>query len=579
MGGRKEVMMKRKVIGFVLAAAMVFSLAACGGTAGGESTAGKENEDEVIDTAPEQKDEGQEETDGGQQDGWPEENILPIADGDVELVIYTYIPEGAQQVYKDLSECPMVKKMEEETGLKFSFVHPPQGDDGTFFNTLIASGEYPDIFWSNFVSYPGGPAAAMEDGILLNMNELVEQYGYNYNHFLEQFSEEKRELIAKKSVTDDGTLIRLGTIIQPDYLEGRVHSGIAIRKDLLEKYNLDMPVTIAEYEAFFDACLSDGIRTPLALAKITDNQWKTQNYFASAFGVTQTGFFLDENGRATYSRMQPGYKEYLELLNSWYQKGYITSDFINMSQPDAQKMFQAGEAGMTVCGNWQIETLNTVGKEAEPDFYAVGCPYPRKSGEDKLGFATQMESVNDRAVFISATCEHPVEAIKFIDYLYADDTQILTAWGIGPDGEPGYVEDDQGNKTFADFIANSPDYDMNVGRMRYAPNCFQIMWDEEMEKQQYEPYPSKLESWENWGYNTDNTGLVPLMISPSVEESAELSKIMTEIDTYTDEMVMKFIVGSEPLDNFDEFVETVKSMNIDRALEIEQAAVDRYNER
>jgi putative aldouronate transport system substrate-binding protein len=44
-------------------------------------------------------------------------------------------------------------------------------------------------------------------------------------------------------------------------------------------------------------------------------------------------------------------------------------------------------------------------------------------------------------------------------------------------------------------------------------------------------------------------------------------------------MTYKFITGQESLDNFDAFVEQIKSQDIEDAIEIQQAALDRYNAR
>ena len=54
---------------------------------------------------------------------------------------------------------------------------------------------------------------------------------------------------------------------------------------------------------------------------------------------------------------------------------------------------------------------------------------------------------------------------------------------------------------------------------------------------------------------------------------------MTDINTYRTEMTYKFITGQESLDNFDAFVEQIKSQDIEDAIEIQQAALDRYNAR
>ncbi len=70
-----------------------------------------------------------------------------------------------------------------------------------------------------------------------------------------------------------------------------------------------------------------------------------------------------------------------------------------------------------------------------------------------------------------------------------------------------------------------------------------------------------------------------LPVTPTSDESKEFSTIMNEINTYRDEMTLKFIFGTESLDNFDTYVTNIKNMNLEEALDIENAALDRYNSR
>ena len=44
-------------------------------------------------------------------------------------------------------------------------------------------------------------------------------------------------------------------------------------------------------------------------------------------------------------------------------------------------------------------------------------------------------------------------------------------------------------------------------------------------------------------------------------------------------MSLKFIFGTESFDNWDKYIETLQGMKLDRALEIENAALERYNAR
>ncbi|MFY9427107.1 MAG: hypothetical protein WAP19_09365, partial [Caldicoprobacterales bacterium] len=65
-------------------------------------------------------------------------------------------------------------------------------------------------------------------------------------------------------------------------------------------------------------------------------------------------------------------------------------------------------------------------------------------------------------------------------------------------------------------------------------------------------------------------------ILASQEEVDTYTSIMADIETYRDEMIIKFIQGQEPLDNFDKYVEAIKAMGIDEAIAIKQAQYDRY---
>jgi putative aldouronate transport system substrate-binding protein len=54
---------------------------------------------------------------------------------------------------------------------------------------------------------------------------------------------------------------------------------------------------------------------------------------------------------------------------------------------------------------------------------------------------------------------------------------------------------------------------------------------------------------------------------------------MTDVETYRDEMLLKFIMGVEPIENFDKYVKKIQSMGIEDATKIQQAALERFNKR
>ncbi|MDR0450475.1 MAG: hypothetical protein LBH26_04340 [Treponema sp.] len=54
---------------------------------------------------------------------------------------------------------------------------------------------------------------------------------------------------------------------------------------------------------------------------------------------------------------------------------------------------------------------------------------------------------------------------------------------------------------------------------------------------------------------------------------------MSEVTAYRDEMNAKFLLGTESLSNWDNYVNTIRRMGIDRAIAIQNAALARYNAR
>lgn len=557
-------MKKRKKMKFISIVSAFLSLVLCLSACGSGGDAQTDSEGAKADSV------------ASVNEGWHvEENTLPIADGDIELSIYCGMPNSMRQEYTSMAETDVVKQIMEETGIKLTFVHPPENDDGTFFTTMIASGDYPDIIYDGFGAYPGGPTAAMDDGIIMDITDLVQSKAYYFYHIMDNMDPEVRE---KRIWSDDGRILYFGTTFSSDYLDGRVHGGFLVRKDILDKAGItELPKTIDEYEVMFEAFKEEGL-VPWAVS-LKEWQFTSYNPVASAFGLTAKGTNLDENGKVEYSRVNPEYKNFLEVMHRWYEKGYITSDALTQSTSDAQKQFQSGEAGAILCGSYEISTLKTVGQANDPELEVVALPFPRVNEDDKITtMATVIQNPDSRKAFISAQCEHPEEAVRLIDYLYKPETIMLTAWGVNTDEHTLWTEDADGNRSWTDFMTNNPDFDFETARQRYTASSLQGQWETTMEKMQYDT-PEVQQAWEVWADNTSNEDLMSNYVTQTTEESRELSQLLTQIETYGDEMVFKFITGERSVDEFDAFVEELKAMGTDRLCELYQAAQDRYMER
>ena len=69
-------------------------------------------------------------------------------------------------------------------------------------------------------------------------------------------------------------------------------------------------------------------------------------------------------------------------------------------------------------------------------------------------------------------------------------------------------------------------------------------------------------------------------VTVSEADASEYSKLIGDIETYIGEMTTKYITGLESLDTFEtEYLETLKSMGVERAIELQQEALDDFNAR
>ena len=101
------------------------------------------------------------------------------------LTYWSVLNSRAAQTIKSYNELLMYQEMEKRTGIDVEFIHPNSGSSGSeAFQILLADGNYPDMMEYNWATYPGGPDQAIEDGVIVNLNDYLEEYAPNYYDYL-----------------------------------------------------------------------------------------------------------------------------------------------------------------------------------------------------------------------------------------------------------------------------------------------------------------------------------------------------------------------------------------------------------
>ena len=498
-----------------------------------------------------------------------------IGDG-VTLTIFCDFQEAARSQYTDLGDNPVVKWIEEDTGLNLEFIHAPSGDDGSYFQQLLASGDLPDLMYTDLLhtTYPGGVEGAIKDGLLYNVTELVETSAPHFKQLCDNLNDPQ---IERRIKGDEGNIIKYGSRFLGQINEDKIFNGLAVRGDWLEKYGLEAPVTIDEYTNVLRTFKENGVEIPLALCEFsTNSQLNANNPIASAFDVSLLNFDLDDDGNVHYSRTQDGYKEFLKVLRGWAEEGLIDTDFVSRNAGESNKLFENGTAGMTFSHTYDVKMATTAGPAVDPEFKILCLEMPKVNASDETHMSNIVCSINNFSFQVSATSKHPEEAVQFIDYLCRPEILKVIAYGTNEEVET-YTVNDDGTMAFTDFITNNPDgNDYNTMRALYTCEPLQIKYDDDLEAAQYSLEECH-QSWDAWGKQNDNAHVLPKYLTLTTEESKEVTQIKTKLANYSDELVYRFIFGEEDIDSsWDDFVAQLKELGSERAEEIYKAAYDRY---
>lgn len=488
---------------------------------------------------------------------------------------FTYwcsFPSYAEGEIENLGEMLMYKEMEKITGVHIEFQHPPSGADNEQFNLLMAGGinKLPDMIEFGWGGYPGGPDVAIKDGIILDLSDLIDKHAPNLKKVLKN-----NEQYTKPITTDSGKIYGFPVLNVGKY---RTFGGLIIRQDWLDDLGLKMPETIDEWEVTLRAFKEQkGATAPLTL---TSSQLTGDNayHFSGAFDVNNSSYI--DNGTFKYPPLEDGYKNYLELMNKWYNEGLLDVEFDTNSNSVIDAKMTSGQSGATYgyIGSTMGKYMNKM-KSVDTAYSIAGAPFPVLNRGDIVRFAECQSEAATMVVAITANCKDPVGAVKWLDFLYSKEGEILKNFGV----EGITYEVINGKHVYTDLILDNPDglsiseaMAMNFRASAPAPGFNQ---NEEYLNQYYQLDEQKeaLELWSTYTPAASQTIVPPIMHTK--EESEELKRITTEMNSYVDEMIVKFIKGEESLDNYDSFKETLIEMGVLRYIEIKQAAYDRYCKR
>lgn len=476
------------------------------------------------------------------------------------ISIKYWVPFTPNQLIKSLNESEMYKELEKRTGVHVDFIHPAEGQELEQFNILVNSKELPDVIQTYAGEYKGGIDKAIEDGVYLRLNELIDKYAPNYKKLLENDPE-----LARQVTTDKGNIYTF-PIVREDKDEP-AWWGPVVRKDWLDELGLKEPATIDEwYNVLKQFKEKKNAQAPLIISKKGIDPYGT---IVSAFDIGP--YFYKKNNVVKYGPMEANFKEYLTTMNKWYNEGLIDKDFATRDKKSRESVITSGKAGAFLTEYALVDQYAAAIKGTDPKAVFAPTVQPSLKPGENVNYRVVNDANGGYEAVITTACKNPEEVVKWFDYAYGKEGYMLFNYGIEGtsytmvDGKPKFTDIMTKNPDGLDFWAVCNKYKLEVGP--YLRDYKAVPEFTSFDK----------DAMNKWTKAGADYVIPPVTLTP--EENERYSEIMGDIDTYRDEMVLKFITGKEPISKFDSYVEQLKKMKIEEAIKIYQAALGRYNNR
>ena len=556
--------MKKRALSLVLAAAVsATALAGCGG--GGTTPTTEAPPATTVSGSGG-------ETTGGSDPAAAAEFSYPMAAG-TKLSYWADLQTTVSTNFSNLGETPFAKGWLENTGADLEFLHPPAGQAKEQFSLILADGNLPDLMEYNWMKdYPGGPEKAIKDGVIVPLNDIFDQYCPNIKQYLAENPD-----IDKMIKTDDGNYYAFPFIRGDEKLCNTI--GLMLREDWLNELNLEVPETIDEWHTVLTAFKEEkGVVAPLSF-EYTNLQYLDANPFVFAFDSFRS-FYLAADGTVHFGATEEGYKEYLTTFAQWYQEGLIDPDIATLKNDQVSAKMTNGTAGaaMGQAGS-RMGVWISAAVQSEPDYMLVAAPQPSTAKGTKAEFGyVEIPYSGRNSVAITTSCKDVERAARLMDWAYGEEGHIY--FNFGTEGVSYTMVD--GIPTYTDLILNNPNgLPVSEAMSSYIRGNYNGPFVQDLRYlEQYYTMEAQKNTPKVWGSGSSNGKAYMLPpITPTVDESKEFATIMNEINTYRDEMTLKFIFGTESIDNFDDYVKNIENMGLSRALEIQNAALNRYNAR
>ena len=514
-------------------------------------------------------------------EGTPEV-IYPLVEETETLTMWNQTNPWMTSFFNTYDEHPGYQQAEAITNVHIEFTSASFMEADTQFQLMIASGDYRDLIDGTTQLYTGGAAGALDENVIIELNDLLDEYAPHYSALLSADPN-----VYKEIMLDDGTIACFSPIRDLDnYLYPG--NGLLIRQDMLDAVGKEIPETYDELHDVLAAFKEQlGVQEPLYLDPSGVFQ---DNLLAAGFGVAimtrsgmhQTMPFYQIDGQVHYGIIEEGFRDYITMMHQWYEEGIIGVDFASNYESrhgDYTAVVASNDTGVFLGANTAISSYITAGQMINPDYNIVPMSDITKEKGKKTHLGYYVSHSGTGGLTVTTACENVPLAVQWCDFWYSDQGILIANWGV--EGE-SYELDENGNPYFTEIMTNNSNFSLQemTGKYCLYTSTVETTLTYDSARVLLEQYPEiALKAVEIWRDGKDGEYELPERMAMTSDESAKFNGYYSDMETMVAEAIPKFINGDKALDELDAFAEELISMGAEECIALKQAALDRFNER
>jgi len=495
------------------------------------------------------------------------ETGMPIVDEEITLDIFTV--KGA--LHEDFNDVLIFNEYKDRTNINVEWEMVPGEGFDEKLNLALSSDDLPDAFYNASI--------AMSDllkygnqGTFIPLNDLIADYAPNLQKIFDEHPE-----IESALTQPDGNIYGLPTLDEPGFDSKSMGSQTWFREDWLEQLDMEVPETTDEFYEFLKAVketdlIGDGSNDEIPFGTLSIGllvEWLEGSFGVGNRGLSVGKVDMDPNEeKLRFYPITDEYKELLEYVHKLYDEELIEQNIFSL---ESHQFFANGTEG--IYGSVERQDPEQVFGGEHNDKYIGGFALEGPNGH-KSYTGTRHPVDRPGAFVITEGNEHPAATMRWIDYFYGDEGSELFLMGI--EGETFEINED-GDHEYVEDIRDNPEgltLDQAVARYLTWPGGGYPAYNKEKYYKGSEGTEATHKAVEK--IKPDLIEEVWPAFSYTEEENRIMQTTGADIEKYVDESTDKFISGDMSFDQWDEYVQTIKDMNLEEYMEIQQNAYERY---